>query len=67
MSRLPATYATWLVTFPGLTATQQVAVPVGATIQTADGRQQYAVVAARQIWPAAPRCAAMRWWRASLV
>ena len=45
VSRLPATYATGQVTFSRFTATQQAVVPVGATVQTGDGTQQYAVVA----------------------
>ncbi|MCP3017555.1 baseplate J/gp47 family protein [Cupriavidus basilensis] len=45
VSRLPATYATGLVSFSRFTATQQAVVPVGATVQTGDGTQQYAVTA----------------------
>lgn len=44
-SRLPATYATGQVTFARFTATQQAVAPVGATVQTGDGTQQYAVTA----------------------
>ncbi|MGT2505662.1 baseplate J/gp47 family protein [Cupriavidus basilensis] len=45
VTRLPATYATGQVTFARFTATQQAVVPVGATVQTGDGTQQYAVTA----------------------
>ncbi|MEX3628330.1 MAG: baseplate J/gp47 family protein [Burkholderia sp.] len=41
--RLPGVAASGQVTFARFTATQQAVVPVGATIQTADGSQQFAV------------------------
>ena len=44
MTRLAATYASGQVTFSRFTATQQVIVPIGASVQTADGSQQYSVV-----------------------
>lgn len=42
-ARLPARAATGQVTFSRFTATQQGVVPVGATVQTADGSQTFAV------------------------
>lgn len=42
-TRLPATAATGQVTFSRFTATQQAVVPVGATVQTSDGSQTFAV------------------------
>lgn len=42
-TRLPARAATGQVTFSRFTATQQAVVPVGATVQTADGSQSFAV------------------------
>jgi uncharacterized phage protein gp47/JayE len=45
LTRLPATYATGQVTFARFTATQQAVVSVGATVQTGDGTQRYAVTA----------------------
>jgi uncharacterized phage protein gp47/JayE len=45
VARLPATFATGQVTFSRFTSTQQAVVPVGSTVQTGDGSQQYAVVA----------------------
>lgn len=42
-SRLPASKATGQVTFSRFTATQQAVVPVGATVQTSDGSQGFAV------------------------
>lgn len=44
-TRLPASYASGSVTFARFTASQQAVVPVGATIQTADGSQSYTVTA----------------------
>lgn len=41
--RLPAKAATGQVTFSRFTATQQALVPVGATVQTADGSQSFSV------------------------
>src|SRR3954466_6312496 len=41
--RLSASPATGQVTFSRFTATQQAVVPIGATIQTADGTQKFAV------------------------
>lgn len=43
LTRLPGVAASGQVTFARFTATQQAVVPVGATIQTADGSQQFAV------------------------
>ncbi len=45
VTRLAATYATGHVTFARFTPTQQAVVPLGATVQTGDGSQQYSVVA----------------------
>lgn len=45
VARLPATFATGQVTFSRFTSTQQAVVPIGATVQTGDGSQQYIVVA----------------------
>ncbi|AZG14926.1 baseplate J/gp47 family protein [Cupriavidus pauculus] len=45
VTRLPATFATGQVTFSRFTPAQQAVVPVGATVQTGDGSQQYSVVA----------------------
>lgn len=45
LSRLPAVPASGLVTFSRFTATAQVVVPVGAAIQTGDGKQRYTVTA----------------------
>lgn len=42
-ARLPAVAATGIVTFSRFTTTQQVLVPIGATVQTADGTQQFTV------------------------
>ena len=44
LSRLPAVAATGLVTFSRFTPAQQAVVPIGATIQTADGSQTFSVV-----------------------
>ena len=41
--RLPATSATGTATFSRFTATAQAVVPIGASIQTTDGTQQYLV------------------------
>lgn len=43
-TRLPATGASGLVTFSRFTATGQVVVPIGASVETADGTQKYVVV-----------------------
>jgi uncharacterized phage protein gp47/JayE len=43
LTRLPGVAATGLVTFSRFTPTQQAVVPVGASIQTGDGSQQFAV------------------------
>lgn len=43
LTRLPGVAASGQVTFARFTATQQAVVPVGATIQTADGSQQFVV------------------------
>lgn len=43
VTRLSAVAATGTVTFSRFTTTQQVVVPVGATVQTADGTQQFTV------------------------
>lgn len=43
VTRLAATFARGLATFSRFTATQQAVVPIGATVQTGDGTQQYAV------------------------
>lgn len=45
LTRLPAQGATGEVTFSRFTATLQALVPVGTTVQTADGTQQYTVIA----------------------
>ncbi|AOY90393.1 hypothetical protein BKK79_00040 [Cupriavidus sp. USMAA2-4] len=45
VTRLMATYGTGHVTFARFTPTQQAVVPLGATVQTKDGTQQYTVVA----------------------
>lgn len=45
LTRLPAKAATGNVTFARFTPTLQALVPVGTVIQSADGTQQYAVVA----------------------
>lgn len=45
VTRLPATFSTGEVTFSRFTTTQQAVVPVGSTVQTGDGSQQYVVVA----------------------
>ncbi len=42
-TRLPAVAATGVVTFSRFTTTQQALVPIGATVQTADGTQQFTV------------------------
>lgn len=42
-TRLPAVAATGIVTFSRFTTTQQALVPIGATVQTADGTQQFTV------------------------
>lgn len=42
--RLGAAFATGQATFSRFTATAQAVVPIGVTVQTADGSQQYAVV-----------------------
>ncbi len=43
VTRLPAASATGLVTFSRFTATLQALIPPGATVQTADGTQQFSV------------------------
>lgn len=43
VTRLPAVPATGTVTFSRFTTTQQVVVPIGATVQTSDGTQQFTV------------------------
>ena len=43
LTRLAAVYATGLVTFARFTATQQAVVPIGASVQSADGSQTYTV------------------------
>lgn len=43
--RLPATAASGQVTFARFTATAQATIPVGTLVQTADGSQQYSVIA----------------------
>ena len=43
--RLPATNATGVVTFARFTPSAQATIPVGSLVQTADGTQQYSVVA----------------------
>ena len=45
LSRLAAIPATGLVTFARFTATGEAVIPVGTTVQTADGTQTYVVVA----------------------
>lgn len=45
MTRIAAVAATGTVTFSRLTATQQSTIPVGALVQTADGTQQFSVIA----------------------
>lgn len=45
VTRLAATNATGQVTFARFTPTQQAVVPLGATVQTGDGSQQYTVIA----------------------
>jgi uncharacterized phage protein gp47/JayE len=44
-TRLPASYASGPVTFSRFTATNQATIPVGTVVQSADGTQQYAVIA----------------------
>ena len=44
VTRLAATYANGQVTFSRFTPSQQAVVPIGATVQTGDGSQQYQVV-----------------------
>lgn len=44
-TRLPAVAATGEVTFSRFTATSQAAIPVGTLVETADGSQQFAVMA----------------------
>ena len=44
ITRLAAVAATGVVTFSRFTATLQAVVPVGATVQTADGSQNYTVI-----------------------
>lgn len=44
LTRLPGVAASGSVAFSRFTATQQAVVPVGATIQTGDGSQQFAVM-----------------------
>jgi hypothetical protein len=44
VTRLAAVFSSGQVTFSRFTPTQQAVVPIGATVQTADGTQQYAVV-----------------------
>lgn len=44
VTRLPAVASTGQVTFARFTATQQAVVPVGATIQTTDGNQNFTVI-----------------------
>lgn len=41
--RLPASAATGQVTFARFTATQQAVIPIGTTVQTADGEQDFTV------------------------
>src|SRR5574340_85330 len=43
LTRLPAVAATGQVSFSRFTATQQAVVPIGSTVQTGDGSQQYSV------------------------
>lgn len=43
VTRLPAVAASGQVTFSRFTPTNQAIVPIGATVQTADGTQQYSV------------------------
>lgn len=43
VTRLPAVASTGQVTFARFTATQQAVIPVGATIQTTDGNQNFTV------------------------
>jgi uncharacterized phage protein gp47/JayE len=43
LSRLPASASTGSVTFSRFTATQQALIPIGATVQSADGTQTFAV------------------------
>ncbi len=45
LTRLPAVAATGVVTFARFTPTLQAIIPVGALVQTADGTQQYTVMA----------------------
>lgn len=45
LSRLAAIPATGLVTFARFTATSEAVIPVGTTVQTADGTQTYTVMA----------------------
>jgi uncharacterized phage protein gp47/JayE len=45
LARLPAVAATGKVTFSRFTATAQATIPVGTTVQTADGTQTYSVIA----------------------
>src|SRR5581483_4813990 len=45
LTRLPAQGATGAVTFSRFTPTLQALIPVGTVVQSADGTQQYAVVA----------------------
>ena len=43
LARLAATFATGQVTFARFTATQQAVVPIGSTVQTSDGSQNFTV------------------------
>ena len=43
--RLPAGFASGMVTFARFTPSAQATIPIGALVQTADGTQQYSVVA----------------------
>jgi uncharacterized phage protein gp47/JayE len=43
LTRLPATNATGTVTFARFTAQAQAVLPIGAVVQSGDGKQQYAV------------------------
>lgn len=45
LTRLPAQAATGQVTFARFTATMQAVIPVGTTVQTGDGTQQFTVIA----------------------
>ena len=45
LSRLPATFAQGVVTFARFTVGQPALIPLGAVVQTADGKQQFVVIA----------------------